>query len=98
MPLAIELPAEVERDLKAEAERHGQSLQAYAEKVLTAASKPHAFRDLPRRTPEEISTLLQEQGVKTIVDPDELRGTSWPEDESVDDFIATVRRWRRGED
>ena len=38
--------------------------------------------------------LAEEQGVKLIESIDELRGDFFPEDESIDDFVATVRRWR----
>ena len=41
-----------------------------------------------------IAELMTEQGVKPIGDPQELLGDFWPEDESVDDFIAAVREWR----
>jgi hypothetical protein len=47
------------------------------------------------KTPEEIEALLAQHGVKPIADPKELRGDFWPEDESIDEFIATIRRWRR---
>jgi hypothetical protein len=46
--------------------------------------------------PKDLLTLASEQGVKPL-DFEELMSspTLWPEEESVDDFIATVRRWRR---
>ena len=34
------------------------------------------------------------QGVKPVSDARELLGDFWPEEESVDDFIAAVREWR----
>ncbi|HXG63663.1 MAG TPA: hypothetical protein VNO70_01060 [Blastocatellia bacterium] len=53
------------------------------------------------RTPEQEEALArlikmaEEQGVKPL-DFDALRAKAdfWPEDESIDDFIATIRRWR----
>jgi hypothetical protein len=33
--------------------------------------------------------------VKPIASIDDLRADFWPEDESIDDFIAAVREWRR---
>ncbi len=46
-----------------------------------------------------IEALAKQQGVKPL-DFDSLRAKAdfWPEDESIDDFIATVRRWRDEED
>jgi hypothetical protein len=43
-----------------------------------------------------LRALIEERGIKPI-SADQLRamGDLWPEDESVDDFIAEVREWRR---
>jgi len=53
------------------------------------------------RTPEQreawerLLKMAEEQGVKPITKEqlDAMAGV-WPEDESIDEFIATVRRWR----
>lgn len=53
------------------------------------------------RTPEQRQALAkllksaEEQGVKPL-DWDALRGKAnfWPEDESIDEFIATIKEWR----
>jgi len=53
------------------------------------------------RTPEQREALArllkmaEEQGVKPLT-PEDLKamGSVWPEDESVDDFIAAVEEWR----
>lgn len=39
--------------------------------------------------------LAAEQGVEPVTDPAQLVADFWPEDESIDDFIATIRAWRR---
>ena len=39
--------------------------------------------------------LAARQGVGPVTDFDALWGDFWPEDESVDDFVAAVREWRR---
>lgn len=53
------------------------------------------------RTPEQREALArllksaQEQGVKPLTRDDlDAMGGVWPEDESIDDFIAAVRQWR----
>ena len=54
-----------------------------------------------KRTPEQREALAkllksaEEQGVKPLTreDFEAMRGV-WPDDESIDDFIAAVRRWR----
>jgi hypothetical protein len=38
--------------------------------------------------------LAEAQGVRPVDDFDALLG-GWPDDESVDDFISSVRQWRR---
>lgn len=39
-------------------------------------------------------SLAEEQGIKPVESIDDLRGDFFPENESIDDFVATVRRWR----
>jgi hypothetical protein len=43
----------------------------------------------------DLATLALQQGVKPL-DFDELRAKAdfWPEHESIDEFIATIRHWR----
>jgi len=57
-------------------------------------------KSLSPASPEEtrLEKLAAEQGVCPIEDFDAFMEESedvWPEDESVDEFIETVRRWRR---
>ncbi len=42
----------------------------------------------------EIAVLAEAQGVKPVGDLGALLG-GWPEDESVDDFLITLRQWRQ---
>lgn len=42
-----------------------------------------------------IDELAKQQGVTPIRSIDDLWGDFWPEDESVDDCIDTIRLWRR---
>lgn len=42
-----------------------------------------------------VEELAKIQGVKPIKTLDDLWGDFWPEDESIDDFIETVRQWRQ---
>lgn len=44
---------------------------------------------------KELETLAAEQCVVPITDVDSLRAAFWPEDESVDDFVRSVRQRRR---
>jgi hypothetical protein len=81
-----------------------QSLQAvdYACSLIEAALPQQpakaavpAWEDLPRRAPEELDALALSQGASLAVNLDDLRGDFWPADESSDEFIAAIRRWRR---
>ena len=52
---------------------------------------PHGFFD----PPPSLEALSAAQGVEPLSDVNALSGDFWPEDETADDFIATVRKWRR---
>ena len=41
-----------------------------------------------------IEQLMAEQGTAPIPDVAVLHGNFWPEGESVEEFVATVREWR----
>jgi hypothetical protein len=41
-----------------------------------------------------IEQLMAEQGTGTITDVALLHGDFWPEEESVEEFVATIREWR----
>lgn len=43
----------------------------------------------------DLEVLAAQQGASIVSDFDKLIGDFWPEDESADQFIATVRAWRR---
>lgn len=43
----------------------------------------------------ELEQLATEQGVRPIEDFESLKANFWPKDESVDDFVRTVRERRR---
>lgn len=58
-----------------------------------ASEQLYAFDALP-----DLEDLAEARGVQPINDIDELVADFWPEDESIDDFIATVQRWRDEED
>ncbi len=53
----------------------------------------YSFEALP-----SLDALAEAQGVQPIEDIDDLVADFWPEDESVEDVIATIRRWRDEED
>lgn len=48
--------------------------------------------EIARRQLEKLAT---EQGVQPVTDFDSLKADFWPKDESVDDFVRTVRERRR---
>lgn len=55
-------------------------------------------KDFFTAKPKSIKELAEEQGVKPIRDIADLVADFWPEDESVDEFIATIRAWRHERD
>ena len=51
---------------------------------------PHAFFDWKI----DLDALAEQQGAPTSVTLESLRGDFWPEDEDLDEFVATIREWR----
>jgi hypothetical protein len=47
--------------------------------------------------PPVVAALAAEQGVRPIEDIEELGGDFWPEDESTEELLATLRAWREDE-
>ena len=105
--LSIEVTPELERRLKAEARRRGQSVEGAAfailEETLTAAEGAPAipsqvatlFEGLPRRKPNDLLALAEAQGVKPVARFEDLLGDFWPDDETCDQFITWLRDSRR---
>jgi hypothetical protein len=42
----------------------------------------------------DLQSLVIQQGVTPIADPDVLHGDFWPEDESIDEFLNALRTSR----
>jgi hypothetical protein len=53
------------------------------------AAMPYAASGHP-----SIEQLMAEQGTGPITDVSVLHGDFWPEEESVEEFVATIREWR----
>ena len=62
-----------------------------AQRNPTAVDEPVT----PELAREELERLAAEQGVKPISNLDMLHADFWPQDESVDDFVRSVRERRR---
>jgi hypothetical protein len=43
---------------------------------------------------KSVEQLAREQGVTPCIDPSDLAAADWPEEESVDDFLALIKRGR----
>jgi len=54
------------------------------------ASASMSFEALP-----DIEALAREQGVSSSAKFEDLLGSFWSDDESVEDFLAARERWRR---
>ena len=48
-----------------------------------------------REGPSSIDEMIADQRVSFPRDPRDLLGDFWPAEESVDDFVAALREWRR---
>lgn len=45
----------------------------------------------------DLEAWITQQGIKPIENPENLKAEFWPEDETADQFLDAVRRWRREE-
>lgn len=65
-------------------------------------SRPHSVPPTPGADnyppffapPPSLEELARQQGVSPVGNLEELRVEFWPESDSIDEFIAAVRRWR----
>jgi hypothetical protein len=55
----------------------------------------HDSTSTPFDARPELEQLAREQGAPLNANFDDLLGDFWPDDESVDDFLAARERWRR---
>jgi hypothetical protein len=62
--------------------KHGRVANDSGELPYTAAGHP------------SIEELMREQGTAPIRDTAMLRGEFWPEEESIEDFLAALHEWR----
>lgn len=44
--------------------------------------------------PDDLDTLIAEQGVRPVTNIDELASDLWPKDEDPDEFLRQLREWR----
>jgi hypothetical protein len=102
LTLTIELPLDLGFRLEQAAAERGQGVAEYARAVLeerlrevTAPGTPDPWAGLPRRPWSEVIELAREQGAALSAELDKLAGDFWPQDETCDEFIASVRQWRR---
>ena len=78
----------------------GQFVNASPREVVILMPRPdasaleelYAFDALP-----DLDTLADAQGIRPVTDFEDLLGDSWPEGESVEDFIAAATEGRREE-
>jgi hypothetical protein len=61
------------------------------QKPFSEPGKSHSCLDAKT----DWQALATEQGVKPVVDIADLQGDFWPEHESADEFVNTIRAWRR---
>jgi len=55
---------------------------------------PSVTEKYAREGHPSIEELVAEQGTVFPADPRELLGDFWPEEESIEDFLAALHEWR----
>lgn len=77
---------------EADRTRGAAAAEALARRMGPSVVSYREFATQPKR---DFKALVAEQGVRPVERFEDLVGDFWPEDESVDEFVATVRQWRR---
>jgi hypothetical protein len=80
------------RHLAGEDQEDEEATARLAARMEPLAVPGRAFFSQPR---VDLETVAAQHGVPPVSDLDDLLGDFWPEEESVDEFVAAVRRWRR---
>lgn len=93
--VAVKLPRPIHNALQ---QRLGNdSEMGMQQEILQIVTGEHPPVNIPTdffTPPVSLAQLAEEQGVKPISDATRLLGNFWPEDESADDFVNTIRAWR----
>ena len=71
-----------------------RDIEPRAAGAADGAEPPDMAADPQDDTPD-LEALAAQQGVKPVTNIDELYGDFWPEDEDINEFVATIRRWRK---
>jgi hypothetical protein len=72
-------------------ERHINALTRRVEYLTAQMNQSHSDPHDPFWHPYPTATLAALQGVEPIADPNQLAGNIWPEDESVDEFLESLK-------
>jgi hypothetical protein len=70
--------------------------QELLESPLAARMGPLAIsgRSFFAAPPIGLGTIMARQGVRPVRTFDDLLGDFWPNEETADEFVATIRKWR----
>jgi hypothetical protein len=63
--------------------------RAEADEPLDAEDQDPFFGPLPN-----LQKLAEQQGVEPVASLEDLAGDFWPESESDEEFVRTIREWR----
>ena len=105
--MELSLHPRQEKQLRDLAQREGKPVEVLAGEILeegiwahTNAKESERGRGLEptltfHSSQADLDQLIAAQGVKPVARFEDLLGDFWPEEESADEFIAAVRKWRR---
>lgn len=82
--LVEQLPADEQEQLRVKLNRK-------AAKQSPSVAEPHPFLDWQI----DIDSLAAQQGVPEGATLESLKGDFWPAGEDLDEFVTTLRQWRR---
>ncbi len=84
LQLVEQLPSDQQENLSLK-------LTGHAENCSASAAEAHPFLDWHI----DINTLAAQHRVPASTTLADLQGDFWPADEQMDEFISTLRQWRR---
>jgi hypothetical protein len=59
------------------------------------SERRHIAQSMDFYSPSDVEALARKHGVSSNTKFEDLLGNFWPEDDSVEDFLAARERWRR---
>jgi hypothetical protein len=88
-------PKETAKETSATVRNETVHMGLYGSSASRESERRHIAASMDFDSIPDIEALARQQGVSSNVKFEDLLGDFWPEDQSVEDFLAARERWRR---